>query len=164
MHLRFILVLTVWFAGRTVHAQGNVEISPLKGEDSIKAVVAKMMSAMIRSDVRAYYSCFADSTATIETMIRDKRGLAQVRRESVTGNINAIMQQPAGTLLEQYDFASVKLDGTLAHAWVPYKFYVAGKIAYCGAHSIHFIRLMNTWKIFYMVETRSTSGCEEKKF
>lgn len=152
------LAVVLSLVATVVHAQ-NPNAPRVASEDSIRFVVARFANSLRTSDARSYLRCFADSTVAIETLVYDKRGIAQLRRESLKVNADVIAQQPAGALLEQVEFGSVKVDGPLAFAWVPYKLFYEGKLQYCGVQSFQFIRIMGVWKIFYMVETRYTNKC-----
>lgn len=48
----------------------------------------------------------------------------------------------------------VKIDGHLAHAWVPYDFYIDGKRSHGGVDSFTLINEGKGWKILYLVDTR----------
>jgi hypothetical protein len=150
------IVIPMLLVAAIAEAQSAAPVAP---GDSIKLAVSKFTAALRTSDGRAYLRCFADSSVAIETMVYDKTGLPQLRRESIMSNANAVNQVPAGALLEQVEFGSVKADGPLGHAWVAYKFYYDGKLQYCGVQSFQFIRLSGVWKIFYLVETRYTNKC-----
>lgn len=48
----------------------------------------------------------------------------------------------------------IKIDGTLAHVWAPYEFYVDGKISHSGVNSFQLFNDGGLWKIIYIVDTR----------
>jgi ketosteroid isomerase-like protein len=150
------LVIPLLLVAAIADAQSAAPVAP---GDSIKLAISKFAASLRTSDGRAYLRCFADSSVTVETMVYDKKGMPQLRRESIMSNANAVNQAPAGALLEQVEFGSVKTDGPLGHAWISYKFYYDGKLQYCGVQSFQFIRLQGVWKIFYLVETRYTNKC-----
>ena len=54
----------------------------------------------------------------------------------------------------------VKIDGALASVWTPYKFYFNGKFSHCGVNSFQLVRMNNTWKVQYIIDTRRRVGCE----
>lgn len=49
---------------------------------------------------------------------------------------------------------TVKVDGTMAHAWVPYEFYIEGKFSHKGVNSFQLFKDKEIWKIIYIADTR----------
>jgi hypothetical protein len=152
----FALAIFTLLVATIVHAQ---KAAPVAAEDSIKMAVSKFIASFRSSDARGYLRCFADSSVSVETVVHDRNGIPQLRRESIMANANAINQVPVGSIMEQIEFGSVKVDGPLGYAWVPYKFFYEGKLQYCGVQAFQFLRIAGMWKIFYMVETRYTNKC-----
>lgn len=48
----------------------------------------------------------------------------------------------------------IQIDGSLAHAWTPYEFYVNGKLSHKGVNSFQLFKDNGTWKIIYIADTR----------
>ncbi|HNA01067.1 MAG TPA: hypothetical protein PLN49_09415, partial [Ferruginibacter sp.] len=61
---------------------------------------------------------------------------------------------------ERITFDVVRVDGALAIAWTPYKFYFNGKFSHCGVNSFQLVRFNGEWKIQYLIDTRRKAGCE----
>jgi len=61
---------------------------------------------------------------------------------------------------ERISFETIKIDGPLAIAWTPYKFYYEGKFSHCGVNSFQLVRVDNQWRIQYLIDTRRRQGCE----
>ena len=55
-----------------------------------------------------------------------------------------------------------KEDGSLAHVWVPYEFYLNGKFRHCGANSFTLAFLNEGWKIIYIIDSKRVKGCEKE--
>jgi len=50
---------------------------------------------------------------------------------------------------------NIQIDGTMAHAWTPYEFYVNGKLSHSGVNSFMLHKQDDgKWKIIYIVDTR----------
>ena len=148
---QFLIVLTVILYTSTADAQ--------TAEDSVKAVVNKMFAAMKNADGASLKACFSDSVI-FQTISRTKEGKMFVRNENASAFADYISTQKAGDLDEQIVFDVVKIDGPLAIAWTPYKFYNAGKFSHCGVNSFQLVRFNGEWKIQYLIDTRRKSGCE----
>jgi hypothetical protein len=95
-----------------------------------------------------------------QTIARNKEGKMLVRNEDPSGFASFISTQKPGELDEQIVFDVVKVDGPLAIAWTPYKFYAAGKFSHCGVNSFQLVRFDGVWKIQYIIDTRRRTGCE----
>lgn len=49
---------------------------------------------------------------------------------------------------------NIQVDGSLAHVWTPYEFYINGKLNYFGTNSFSLYKDNNVWKIIYCIDTR----------
>jgi hypothetical protein len=147
----FLILLTVILSTSNLRAQ--------TAEDSVKAVINKMFTAMKNADGVSLKTCFADSVI-FQTIARNKEGKTMIRNEDAAGFCDYISRQKAGELDEQIVFDVVRTDGPLAIAWTPYKFYAAGKFSHCGVNSFQLVRFNGEWKIQYLIDTRRRIGCE----
>ena len=127
-------------------------------EDSVKATVNNLFTAMRNADTSLLKSTLADE-AIFQTISRDKDGNTIVRTEEVKGFIDFVGKQPKGDADERITFGFVKIDGALASVWTPYNFYLAGKFSHCGANSFQLVKLRGEWKIQYLIDTRRRQGC-----
>ncbi len=140
----FLFVLTLAFQVNA-NAQGT--------EDSVKAVVTKMFTAMSDADSIALRSVFSP-TVIFQSIAVNKEGKTVVRNEKADGFIQFVGQQKKGVLDERIVFDVVRVDGDLATVWTPYSFYYDGKFSHCGANSFQLVRFVEGWKIQYLVDTR----------
>lgn len=130
-------------------------------EDSVKATVNAMFTAMKNSDAKALLNCFGDS-AILQTIGRSKEGTMVVRNESVVAFSQQIAGLPVNAADERISFETIKIDGPMAMAWTPYNFYLNGKFSHCGVNSFQLVRFNGIWKIQYIIDTRRRTGCIEK--
>ena len=49
---------------------------------------------------------------------------------------------------------SIQVDGTMAHAWTPYEFYINDKISHSGVNAFTLFKEQNGWKIIHVIDTR----------
>ncbi|MFV8370732.1 nuclear transport factor 2 family protein [Flavobacterium sp. LB2R40] len=53
---------------------------------------------------------------------------------------------------------SIQVDGSMAHAWTPYEFYVNGKLSHKGVNSFTLLNKNSSktseWKIVHLIDTR----------
>ena len=48
----------------------------------------------------------------------------------------------------------IHLDGSMAHVWTPYEFYVNGKLSHSGVNSFQLFKENEDWKVVYIIDTR----------
>jgi hypothetical protein len=125
--------------------------------DSVVAAVNKLFEGMIKADTSLLKDCFS-SNALMQT-IQDNNGIAKVVDEDIAGFISFVGKEAAGAADERIVVETVKINGSMAMVWAPYKFYYKGKLRHCGVNSFQLVRLPSGWKIQYILDTRTTSGC-----
>jgi hypothetical protein len=145
----FLLFLTAIWITSSINAQST--------EDSVKAAVNKLFTAMKESDPDMLKAAFTGN-AVMQTIKETKDGTT-VTTETVDQFADAIKQIAKGDADEQIVFETVKIDATLAIAWTPYKFYYKGKFSHCGVNSFQLVRIGGVWKIQYIIDTRRKQGC-----
>jgi hypothetical protein len=147
----FVIVLTLVLYARNGNSQD--------AKDSVKMVINKMFTAMKNADGAMLKSCFSDSVI-FQSISRSKEGKTIVRSEDANAFVESISKAKPGSLDEQIEFEAIEIDGPLAIAWTPYKFYFDGKFSHCGANSFQLVRFNGEWKIQYLIDTRRRTGCE----
>jgi hypothetical protein len=150
---RILILLT---AAITVSSFSNAQ----KTEDSVKAVVTQLFTAMRNVDAAMLRDAFADSALLQTIAQRRSDGVVFVRNDKVSDFANSIANAKKDSLDERIVFETVKVDGPLASVWTPYKFYYAGKFSHCGVNSFQLVRINGQWKIQYLIDTRRRQGCE----
>lgn len=125
-----------------------------QAEDSVKAVISQLFTAMKNSDAVALQACFADS-AILQTIT----AAGAVHNQSVARFATQIASLQRGMADERIRFDLVKTDGHLATAWTPYQFYYNGNFSHCGVNSFQLVRLQGGWKIQYLIDTRRKTNC-----
>lgn len=148
----FAILLTAICIGTITQAQ--------TAEDSVKAAVNKLFTAMKNSDAEMIKASFTDS-AVLQTIARTKDDRTFVRNESVANFAASISKIPANAADERISFETIKIDGPLAIAWTPYSFYYEGKFSHCGVNSFQLVRINGVWKIQYLIDTRRRAGCNQ---
>ena len=128
-------------------------------EDSVKNVVQALFLAMKTADTTLLKTSFADS-AILQTIVADKQGIVKVRNEQLKEFVDFISKEEKGNADERIIFETIKIDGPLAFAWTPYKFYYKGKFSHCGVNSFQLVKLSGSWKIQYLIDTRRKDNCE----
>ena len=128
--------------------------------DSVRNVITQMFVAMKNADSVSLKSVFADS-AILQSLTRTPEARSVVKNEPLGEFIHFIGKQAVGACDERIEFESVLVDGSLASVWTPYKFYFNGQLHHCGVNSFQLVRIDQSWKIQYIIDTRIREGCEE---
>lgn len=128
-------------------------------EDSVKAIVNQLFTAMRTVNGSLLKDAFADS-AVLQTIRRKHDGTFFVEDEKVDDFVKSISTAKKDSLDERITYETIKVDGPLAIVWTPYKFYYAGKFSHCGVNSFQLVRIKGRWKIQYLIDTRRRQDCE----
>lgn len=101
----------------------------------------------------------------IKTVCADKMILQSIRESSVKGN--KLSDESAGEFyksiatipstmkfLEKILSYNVQIDGTMAHVWAPYEFYLNDKLSHTGVNTFTLFKEKDSWKIIYLIDTR----------
>ena len=147
-----LIMLTLVFCSAKSYSQTT--------EDSVKAVVVMLFEGMKNGDASMVSNAFSDS-AVLQTIARNKEGQTIIKNEQVKDFAEFVGKQKKGIADERISFETIKIDGPLAIAWTPYKFYYEGKFSHCGVNSFQLVRINGRWKIQYLIDTRRRQGCDE---
>jgi len=127
-------------------------------EENVRETINKMFFGMKNVDTEMLKNSFADSV--IFQTIQSKNGEVIIKNENMDEFISFVGTQEKNALDEQITFGVVKVDGPLAIAWTPYKFYYNGKFSHCGVNSFQLVLMNGKWKIQYLIDTRRKEGCD----
>jgi hypothetical protein len=100
--------------------------------------------------------------AHLQSVVTTKEGNKKVTDELVAKFIYSIAHIPDSiAFLEKISKPTVSIQKGLAHAWVPYQFYVNNRLSHCGVNSFLFAKLNSgEWKITNIIDTRNRTNCE----
>lgn len=147
----FFISLTTLFWAAAANAQ--------TAEDSVKAVVNNLFTAMKTADKTLFATTFSDN-AILQTITRNKEGKTVVQTDNVAEFASFVGGLKKDSADERISFETIKIDGPLAIVWTPYNFFHNGKFSHCGVNSFQLVRFEGTWKIQYLIDTRRKAGCK----
>ena len=49
---------------------------------------------------------------------------------------------------------TIQIDGTMAHVWAPYEFYLNDKLSHSGVNTFTLFKEKDSWEIIYLIDTR----------
>ena len=134
-----------------------VRVQAQSTEDSVKATINQLFTAMKNADSSLLMNAFADS-AILQT-IGSRAGKVIIRNEKVSSFAQQIKMLPKDAADERITFQTILIDGPLALVWTPYQFYYQEKFSHCGVNSFHLVRIDGKWKIQYLIDTRRKEPC-----
>lgn len=154
--LKCLLINVLLFSSiSVVHAQSSDD------ENDVKSTIEKLFDGMRAGDSAMVSSSFTPD-AIMQTVARDKEGETTIRNGNLEGFLIAIGTPKDEVWDEQILNYEIKTDGTLATAWTPYEFYIDDQFSHCGVNSFQLAKIKDTWKIFFIVDTRRTTNCDDK--
>ncbi|WP_298140777.1 nuclear transport factor 2 family protein [Flavobacterium sp.] len=97
----------------------------------------------------------------MQSIMQNAKG-AKLSDESTKEFYNSIATIPPNFNFEEKILSySIQVDGTLAHAWTPYEFYIDGKLSHSGVNAFTLFKENGSeasrWKIIYVIDTRRKS-------
>ncbi|MGY6558751.1 MAG: YybH family protein [Nitritalea sp.] len=128
---------------------------------AIEALLQELFAGMKAKDAKRVAPLF-HAEANMQTVALDEVGAPYLGPGDVAAFLKRIAETPEGTVLdEQLTDIHIRLDGPLAHAWTPYRFYVSGNFSHCGVNSFQLIKEADRWQIVHVLDTRRAENCDE---
>ncbi|HOZ79131.1 MAG TPA: hypothetical protein PLY34_14145 [Ferruginibacter sp.] len=102
-----------------------------------------------------------DSSCFLYSIMQKKDGSTLLEKESVEEFLLQVTKMKGQNLDEKLLSYDIKIDGVMAIAWTPYKFYFNGQFSHCGVNVFSLIKRGLQWKIMGITDTRRKQGCDE---
>lgn len=150
-----LVPLLLFLANSIVHAQYTDD------EHDVKRTIEQLFDGMRAGDSSMVSGVFF-ADAIMQTVAQNKDGETVIRNGNLDGFLKAIGTPKDEVWDEQILNYEIKVDGNLATAWTPYKFFTGEQFSHCGVNSFQLAKFEETWKIFSIVDTRRTSNCGDK--
>lgn len=152
--MRFILLSALMIFSGLSHSS-NAQSSETR---NMQQTIDRLFEGMINSDSSMVASAFK-SDAIMQTFRNHEDGSVSVENGNLSEFLSDIHRAQPGVLNEKLNGYEIKIDGKLASAWTPYKFYIGNKFSHCGVNSFQLINSGDGWKIFHIVDTRRRTDC-----
>jgi hypothetical protein len=149
--MKTVLVLLTLFFTTHSFAQND--------DAAIKQTINTLFDGMRRSDTAMIRSAFAPQ-GILQTVLKSKDGKVFIQSEPLDSFIAFVGKPHKEVYDERITFDLIKVDGDLAIAWTPYKFYLDEKFSHCGVDSYQLVKLNGEWKIQYLIDTRRKQNCD----
>lgn len=133
----------------------------LHAQQTPKQAVIDFFEAFHKQDTTALRSLSMASTE-LQSIHKDDSGQARIKTSTYTEFLSSIASIPQDASFKEMllDY-EVNEDDLMANVWTPYQFFYNGALIHCGVNSFQLIKQNDTWKIFYIVDTRITKNCKD---
>lgn len=133
------------------------------------AVVGNAQKGEIQKNIETFFEGFhAKDTIKIKSTCSDKLILQSIIESSKGNKLTdespksfyaSMVSIPADVTFEERILNySIQVDGTMAHVWTPYEFYINGKLSHKGVNAFTLYKDNRSetsgWKIIYLIDTR----------
>lgn len=143
-----------------VHATAqDSETTRSNQEEEIKQVITTFFDGFHKQDSTIIKSVVADKVV-LQTTGKDMEGKTRFRTDEFSGFLTSICSIPDSISFEEkLTSFSIKVDRTMANAWVGYEFWMNDQFSHCGINSFQLVDFDGQWKIIYLIDTRGREGC-----
>lgn len=119
----------------------------------------------VQKTIETFFEAFhAKDTVKMRSVCSDKIILQSIQENANGGKLSdevasefykSIASIPANFNFQEKILSySIQVDGTMAHAWTPYEFYINDKLSHKGVNSFTLFKENDVWKIIYCIDTR----------
>ncbi|MFV8361299.1 nuclear transport factor 2 family protein [Flavobacterium sp. LS1P3] len=141
--MRKIVVLIVLFTSTYSQAQNQ----------EIQKVVETFFEAFHAKDTLKLKSLCED-TMILQSISENAKG-TKLSNEKPQVFFKSIASIPAELKFQEKIMSyAIQVDGSMAHAWTPYEFYVNDKLSHKGVNAFTLFKKENSWKIIHLIDTR----------
>lgn len=152
------LILSCLFALSLLLSAGiQAKAQEVSGESDIRDLLTQFFLAMKAKNTQVIQDSF-HSEAVMHTTL-GTGGYTTLGHAKVADFLTRVGTSQA-VLDEEILSIEIRIDGNMAHAWTPYKFYVDGNFSHCGVNSFQLIKTEMGWKIVHIIDTRRKEGCD----
>ena len=139
---KFLLILVLFISANS-HSQNQ----------EIKKVVDTFFEAFHAKDTLKLQALCED-TMILQSISENAKG-TKLSNEKPQVFFKSIASIPAELKFQEKILSySIQVDGSMAHAWTPYEFYVNGKLSHKGVNAFTLFKKDNIWKIVHLIDTR----------
>ena len=104
-------------------------------------------------------------TSLIKSTCADTMVLQSISESSIKGNklsdetpnefYKSIASIPSTMKFKEKILSyNIQIDGTMAHVWAPYEFYLNNKLSHSGVNTFTLFKEKDKWQIIYLIDTR----------
>ena len=141
--MKKIILLLLVFTGFSVNAQNQ----------EIQKTIETFFEGFHARDTAKLHSVCADKII-LQSIAEGNKG-ARLTNESTKEFYLSIATIPKQAIFQEKILSyNIQVDGTMAHAWTPYEFYMDGKLSHRGVNAFTLFKENGAWKVIYLIDTR----------
>lgn len=129
-------------------------------KDDIKKTINTLFDGMRKGDTAMLRSAF-HKDMVLQSVVNIRKGAPMLATEKGDDFVAMVAKPHKEIYDERITWGDIKIDGDLASAWTPYKFYVGSQFSHCGVDFYQLMKTATGWKIIYIVDTRRKDNCVE---
>ena len=120
----------------------------------------------VQKTIESFFEAFHQKdTIKLKSVCSDKLILQSISESVTKGNklseenikefYKSIASIPSNLKFEEKILNyNIKIDGSMAHVWAPYEFYLNDKLSHSGVDSFTLFKEKDSWKIIHLIDTR----------
>lgn len=119
----------------------------------------------VQKKIETFFEAFhAKDTLKLKSICSDKIILQSIQENAKGGKLSdesasefykSIASIPANFNFQEKILSySIQVDGSMAHAWTSYEFYINDKLSHKGVNAFTLFKENDVWKIIYVIDTR----------
>lgn len=130
------------------------------------ALTIRAQKQEVQKSIESFFEGFHErDSAKIKLVCSDKMLLQSISESIAKGNrltteslsefYKSIASIPVNMKFQEKILSyNIQIDGTMAHAWTPYEFYINDKLSHTGVNVFTLFKEKDSWKIIYIIDTR----------
>jgi len=127
-------------------------------KQAIKDAIMTMFDGMRAGDSAMVHSVFSDQVI-FQRVQENQQGVAGVVSSNFSSFLKSIGTPHDKVWDERIEFGNIEIDGKMASAWTPFKFFLGDQFSHCGVNVFKLYKSDEGWKIFHLVDTSRNENC-----
>jgi len=142
MRIYFIIILM--FAGLSSNAQ----------QQDVQKTIESFFEAFHQKDTIKLKSVCSDKLI-LQSISESVTKGNKLSEENIKEFYKSIASIPSNLKFEEKILNyNIQIDGSMAHVWTPYEFYLNDKLSHSGVNAFTLFKEKDSWKIIYLIDTR----------
>ncbi|MEM9672852.1 MAG: nuclear transport factor 2 family protein [Bacteroidota bacterium] len=150
MHKIILFTAFIMFSTQIAIAQSAV--------DSVKSTIMQLFDGMRAGDSTMVSEVFASEARLLTVAEQDEK--TSLREAPISTFLQAVSSPREDVWNERILDYRINVDGKLATAWTPYRFYRDTTFSHCGVNAFQLYLSNDGWKIIQITDTRQVEGCD----
>ena len=153
MKYYIIIIMLFFFGNITAQSEAETEVKQTIETffEGFHKQDSTIMNSIIYKDIK------------LQSIGKNREGALELTTTVYSKFLKSIVSIPQDQKFEEKILNyTIQIDGNMANAWTDYQFWFNGQFSHCGVNSFQLIKENNTWKIFYLVDTRRREGCNKE--